>query len=264
MFLGSLHQIWPKLSLTRSIDGQFYQAMQPEHTTKQFQLHWNTTIQLCLSSGTCHVILTSNVSLNSCWYSASWSLTNQVSNSFLWQKKKHFLLVKFQFTVLGCHAVATKQSFLLLFDNFLTTFWWLPLHMANRNARTVSGKVVIKVGKPPWSLTTLPPPPPTVLAVWLVSWRGSNQKVVKKMLQSSHKQIKNFVHVTVVQHTPSYKKVVGFEQLQKHCIKSNNIFEKKLDYHSFRSVWTCTFHSPYENGAKRGSGTPFYYQTLKS
>ena len=44
-----------------------------------------------------------------------------------------------------CQTVATWTKFLISlwqrFDIFLTTFWWLSLQLANRNATTVGGRV---------------------------------------------------------------------------------------------------------------------------
>ena len=89
-------------------------------------------------------------------------------------------------------TMATQQSFWLVFDNFVTSFWQLSdgfsLYLANKNARTVRGGVV-NCRKANMALITLPPP---VLAFLLASLKGSHQKVVKKMSQSCQILVKNF------------------------------------------------------------------------
>ena len=86
-------------------------------------------------------------------------------------------------------TVAIRQSFCLVFDNFLTSFRQLSngfsLHLANQNAKTVSCKVV-NCRKANMEFDSTFPSSP----LWLVSLKGSHQKVVKKMSQSCQKLMK--------------------------------------------------------------------------
>ena len=93
--------------------------------------------------------------------------------------------------------MASRQSFWLVFDNFLTSFYQLPdgIHCIwpIKMQGLWEGELPI-VGKWTWCLTTLSAPCPALF--WLASLKESHQKVAKKMSQSCRKLtklIKTFV-----------------------------------------------------------------------
>ena len=119
---------------------------------------------------------------------------NFVIASICWMLKLRLLVVYFQFCASHpCHLDK-------VFDLFVTTFWHLFGNFVVVSFPTGQSKykllckaeLTIIIGKPTQSLST---PPPTVLAFRFASWSGSYRKVVKKMSQSCHKLIKNFLLV---------------------------------------------------------------------
>ena len=99
------------------------------------------------------------------------------------------------------HTVATRQSFWLVCNNFLTSFWQLSVGFRCIWPIKMQGHWEVElsfVGKPSWRLTT---PTLTVLVFWLVSFSGSQQKIVKKLSKTNENlcpSANGITHSTVI------------------------------------------------------------------